>query len=184
MVYISSSSHRTYADVYQAILNNYRRSPSTAASSIIILVAPDVDALCAARILQTLLRQDEILHRIIPVSGMEALEKQRDELVKQSEVRLAVVESLAAHGSQLHTLILLNMGSILDLPSPEWFGEFHDQLTVHVVDSLRPQNLGSLFDASDEAQRVVVWDDGTADRIKDEREAWEQLMARRVDALC
>lgn len=87
MVYVSPSSGRTYADVYQSILNSYRRSPSTAASSLIILVAPDVDAICAARILQTLLRQDEILHRIIPVSGMEALEKQRDELIKHAEVR-------------------------------------------------------------------------------------------------
>lgn len=79
---------------------------------------------------------------------------------------------------QLNTLILLNMGSILDLPSPEWFGEFHDRLTVHVIDSLRPQNLASLFDAGDEAQRVVVWDDGNADVMKEEREAWEQLMVR------
>ncbi|KZV86545.1 CDC45-like protein [Exidia glandulosa HHB12029] len=167
MVYISPSSARTYADVYQSILNAYRCSPSTAASSIIILVAPDVDALCAARILQTLLKQDEILHRIIPVSGMEALERQRDELVKQPE---------------LHTLILLNMGSILDLPSPEWFGEFHERLTVHVVDSLRPQNLASLFDTGDEAERIVVWDDGKADNMKDEREAWEQLMAHPEDS--
>jgi cell division control protein 45 len=90
MVFVSPSSRRTYADVYQSILNTYRRSPSTAASSIVILVAPDVDALCAARILQTLLRQDEILHRIIPISGMDAFEQQRDELVEQKEVRPVV----------------------------------------------------------------------------------------------
>jgi len=87
MVFVSPRSRNSYADVYQSILNAYRRSPSTAASSIIVLVAPDVDALCAARILQTLLRQDEILHRIIPVSGMEAFEQQRDELAAQKEVR-------------------------------------------------------------------------------------------------
>ena len=87
MVYISPSSERTFADAYRAIVSAYRRSPSTAASSIIILVAPDVDALCAARILQTLLKHDEIQHRLIPVSGMDNLEVQRDYLIKQSDVR-------------------------------------------------------------------------------------------------
>ena len=67
------------------------------------------------------------------------------------------------------------MGSILDLPSPEWFGEFHEQLTVHIVDSFRPQNLASLFDSSAEGRRIVVWDDGSAAHLLDEREAWETL---------
>ena len=70
------------------------------------------------------------------------------------------------------------MGSILDLPSPEWFGEFHERLTVHVLDSLRPQNLASLYDSGPEGQRVVVWDDGSADKMHDERTAWETLMVR------
>ncbi|KAH7107552.1 CDC45-like protein [Auriculariales sp. MPI-PUGE-AT-0066] len=167
MVFVSPSSRRSYADVYTFILNAYRRSPSTAASSIVILVAPDVDALCAARILQTLLRQDKVLHRMIPISGMEAFEQQRDELVEQKD---------------LHTLILLNMGSILDLTTDQWFGDFDPKLTVHVLDSLRPQNLSSLFDDSEDGQRVIVWDDGTAEGMKNERTAFETLMAHPEDS--
>ena len=30
--------------------------------------------------------QDDVLHRIVPVSGMEALEQQRDALIKQTDV--------------------------------------------------------------------------------------------------
>jgi len=72
------------------------------------------------------------------------------------------------------------MGSILDLTSDQWFGEFDPKLSVHVLDSLRPQNLSSLFDDSDEGRRVVVWDDGTADNMKPERTAFETLMVRTV----
>ena len=76
---------------------------------------------------------------------------------------------------QLHTLILLNMGAILDLPSPEWFGEFSAQLTVHVIDSSRPQNLSSLFGGGESGERIVIWDDGGAENMEDERRAWEVL---------
>ena len=76
---------------------------------------------------------------------------------------------------QLRTLVLLNMGSILDLPSVDWFGDFDNKPTIHVIDSLRPQNLSSLFDVGDEA-RVVVWDDGGADSLSAVGEAYTQLL--------
>ena len=76
---------------------------------------------------------------------------------------------------QLHTLILLNIGSILDLPSSEWFGDFPPRVHVHVIDSGRPQNLSSLFGGSEGSERVIVWDDGGAERLDDERKAWETL---------
>jgi cell division control protein 45 len=79
---------------------------------------------------------------------------------------------------QLHTLIMLNMGSILDLPSPEWFGEFDPKLTVHVIDSTRPQNLSSLFGAGENGDRIVIWDDGEAEKLSEERKAWEALTVR------
>lgn len=84
---LAGPSQPSYAQAYNDIITAYRRSPSTSVSSIIILVAPDVDALCAARMLAELFKQDDVLHRIIPVSGMAALEAQRDELVNIPEVR-------------------------------------------------------------------------------------------------
>jgi cell division control protein 45 len=76
---------------------------------------------------------------------------------------------------QLHTLILLNIGSILDLPSLEWFGGFPPRVHVHVIDSGRPQNLSSLFGEGEGAERVIVWDDGGAEHLDGERKAWETL---------
>ena len=63
-----------YERAYHDIVATHRRSPLSSASSLILLVAPDVDALCAARMLTDLLKQDDIMHRIVPVSGMSELE--------------------------------------------------------------------------------------------------------------
>lgn len=67
------------------------------------------------------------------------------------------------------------MGSILDLPSSEWFGSFSTQLTVHVIDSSRPQNLASVFGGGENGERIIVWDDGGAEDLQEERKAWEAL---------
>jgi cell division control protein 45 len=92
MVYISpphlaSSLRPSYAQTYNAILAAHRRSPLTAAASVIVLVAPDLDALCAARMLADLFKQDDVMHRIIPVCGMTEMEDMRDELVNYHDVR-------------------------------------------------------------------------------------------------
>ncbi|KAI9569534.1 CDC45 family [Boletus coccyginus] len=157
---LASASRPSYGEAYSTILAAHRRSPLTSASSVILLVAPDVDALCAAKMLAELLKQDDVMHRTIPVSGVAELEAMKDELATYNE---------------LHTLILLNMGAILDLPSPAWFGEFGPHLTIHVIDSTRPQNLASLFGGGDIGDRIVVWDDGEVDSMDAQRRAWEAL---------
>ncbi|KAH0830455.1 CDC45 family [Lanmaoa asiatica] len=157
---LASASRPSYGDAYSSILAAHRRSPLTSASSVILLVAPDVDALCAAKMLAELLKQDDVMHRTIPVSGVAELESMKDELATYNE---------------LHTLILVNMGAILDLPSPAWFGEFSAHLTVHVIDSTRPQNLATLFGGGDIGDRIVLWDDGEVDIMDTQRKAWEAL---------
>ncbi|KAI0687122.1 CDC45-like protein [Cytidiella melzeri] len=156
--HLASPTRPSYGEAYANILATHRRSPLTSAASVIILVAPDVDALCAARMLADLLKQDDVMYRVIPVAGHAQLESTRDELAKYAD---------------LHTLILLNMGAILDLP--EWFGDFDPQLTVHVIDSSRPQNLSSLFGGGESGDRIVIWDDGGAETMGEERRAWEIL---------
>jgi cell division control protein 45 len=91
MVYISpphlaSALRPSYAQAYNTILATHRRSPLTAAASVILLVAPDVDALCAARMLADLFKQDDVMHRLIPVSGIAELERVREELATYADV--------------------------------------------------------------------------------------------------
>ncbi|KAH9951948.1 CDC45-like protein [Amylocystis lapponica] len=176
--HLASASRPSYAEAYANILATHRRSPATSASSVIVLVAPDVDALCAARMLADLFKQDDVMHRLIPVSGHAELEHMRNELATYAEVpRLShrLSAAFSHRPSQLHTLILLNMGAILDLPSSEWFGDSSPQLTVHVIDSSRPQNLSSVFGGGENGERIVIWDDGGAEHLQEERKAWEAL---------
>lgn len=81
-------NQRGYEEAYQEILATHRRSPQSSASSLIMLVAPDVDALCASRMLADLLKRDDIMYRVIPVAGMNELERLRDEMVSNAEVRV------------------------------------------------------------------------------------------------
>ena len=84
--HLASASRPSYGDAYSNILAAHRRSPLTSASSVILLVAPDVDALCAAKMLAELLKQDDVMHRTIPVSGVAELESMKDELATYNEV--------------------------------------------------------------------------------------------------
>ena len=93
--HLASASRPSYAEAYAKILASHRRSPKTAASSVIILVAPDVDALCASKMLADLFKQDDVMHRIIPVSGHAELERIRDELTTYADVRTPHLRSLA-----------------------------------------------------------------------------------------
>lgn len=164
-----------YERAYADILASHRRAPRSSAASLIVLVAPNVDALCAARMLADLFKQDDIMHRTIPVSGMSELERIRDDLATAAEVRddvCGVSFVLIWLCVQLRTLIMLNMGAILDLPTPEWFGDFPDDVRVHIIDCNRPQNLSSLFGPD---PKIVVWDDGGADEMNDLKEAWGAL---------
>lgn len=93
----------SYQDVYNDILQQHRRAPQTSASSIMIIVAPDVDALCAARMLETLLRQDNITHRIRPVAGLTALVEVKNELLDYHDVS----KSLHPFGCSVLTALYL-----------------------------------------------------------------------------
>lgn len=123
-----------------------------------MLVAPDVDALCAARMLADLFKQDDVLHRILPICSLQDMDKSQADLLTYAE---------------LHTLIMINMGAVNSLIS--WLGAFEQDLTIHVIDSSRPFSLDNLFTAGEIGDRIVLWDDGHADTLVEERQAWEAI---------
>lgn len=84
---------------------------------------------------------------------------------------------------QICALILVNIGSVIDLDSDDWFRDFDAQTTIHVIDSTRPQSLANLFDEAAEAQRIVVWDDGTANFLEKQKDFYLRSVALRVRAL-
>jgi cell division control protein 45 len=48
-------------------------------------------------------------------------------------------------------------------------------MTVHVIDSIRPRDLRNLFGAGENAERIIVWDDGGAEELEEERKAFEAI---------
>ena len=45
-----------------------------------------MDALCAAKMLAQLFKQDDVMHKVVPLAGLADLETTRDELITQTEV--------------------------------------------------------------------------------------------------
>lgn len=77
---------RSFPRAYREILNSARSSGSTAGGGgqvgVLVLVAPDTDALCACRILSGLLRHDQIGHNVVPVAGWSELARVNREMVE------------------------------------------------------------------------------------------------------
>jgi hypothetical protein len=103
-MYINS---RAYPRAYREILNSARASASTSNAGqvgVLVLVAPDVDALCACRILVGLLRHDQIGHNVVPVAGWSELARVNREMV---EGNTKVSASERERSSSCHTRFLI-----------------------------------------------------------------------------
>lgn len=161
---------KDYAYAYKEICRSARRrvlrdeaaSDTPAAlggAAVLLLVTPHVDSLAATRILTQLLAQDEIAFRVAPVNGYRALQQ-------------ILAQDVHDH-VELHTLIFVNLGSLLPLPTTV---PLPPHCTLHVIDSHRPWNLDNLFATSQMNDRIWVWDDGDIDeRLLKEKEAYEML---------
>ncbi|KAK2193471.1 hypothetical protein NP493_12g04017 [Ridgeia piscesae] len=92
---------------------------------VLVLVAFDVDALCACKILQYLFQCDHILYTIVPVSGREDFER-----------------AFVAHSEGIRHVILVNCGAtddIIEMLQPE------DNITFFVCDSHRPVDVHNIY---------------------------------------
>lgn len=108
---------------------------------VLILVALEPDALCACRILTTLLKHDYIPHKIHPVAGYTDLRNAGEHLVSPMKESRGgsggVVVCLGAGGG-------IDLGTILQLEIEGQETNF-DGVEVWVIDSHRPWNLSNVF---------------------------------------
>jgi cell division control protein 45 len=90
MVYLPpphlAGNRPSYLEAYKNILTSHRRSPMSSASSVIMLVAPNVDALCASQMFARLFKLDDVMYHIIPVSGLNEFEERTNELRQNTAV--------------------------------------------------------------------------------------------------
>ena len=106
------------------------------ACTVLILVAPDCDAVCACHILTRLLRDDNIPFKVTPVSGY-------------GDVAAATSDASDEY-SETRSVIMLNCGGTVNLE--QVFGA--SAATVFVVDSHRPLHLRNVHSGG----KVVVLD--------------------------
>lgn len=161
---------QAYFHILRAARGGAHSSSSLTPAPVLLLVANDVDALCAARSLAAMLKEDDIAYRICPVDGYAALDKSiREDVVGNEELR---------------TVIFLNFGSLLSIPTyftthsnpaPEGY-ILPPSCCIHLIDSHRPYNLDNLFATSELMDRIFVWDDGDVEeRLGKEEKAYTTL---------
>ena len=110
--------------------------------AVLILTALDPDALCACRILTSLLKRDYIAHKIEPIAGYADLEKAGETMVRPMQIQQGgsggVVVCLGVGG-------LVDMSHTLGLDSREPGGDPSGGVEVWLIDARRPWNLGNVF---------------------------------------
>lgn len=170
--------------VYLDLKNDQSREiPSTGMrpTHMLILVTPDVDSLCAARILGGMLRSDLLTYKITPVQSYEDLVAAAKEYL-QDENALSIV--------------MINCGGNYDLTTA--LGTLESRVTIYILDSHRPYHLANVDseqiklldsvpltgiypkweggDSEDEAD-----EDGGRDMFDDEEDDLEEVGGRRSD---
>jgi len=108
--------------------------------TVLILVAPDCDAICTCRMLTDLMRSDNIQYKIRPVSGYADIEAARDSFINQSE--------------QLRSLVFINCGGRVNLD--KMFNPTANGKRCFVFDHHRPIHLANIHAGRD----VCVLNDG------------------------
>ncbi|KAK6908892.1 hypothetical protein I203_102898 [Kwoniella mangroviensis CBS 8507] len=160
-------SDLTYTHAYNSIVSRVRRRGGSGSGGVVILAGTDVDGLLGARILCSLFKNDDVPYRLVPVGGYSELETRRDEALASEE---------------LHTLILLSLGSLLTLSS---YFKLPSSCHLHIIDSHRPWNLQNLFgidiDISEDPEssegKIWVWGDGDefSEVMDNVKKSWEAL---------
>ncbi|KAF1813756.1 CDC45-like protein [Eremomyces bilateralis CBS 781.70] len=180
------------------LYNHLLRSHHPLSPPVLILVSLEPDAICACRILTSLLRRDYISHKIHPISGYADLANAGTELVRPMR---------RSDGGSGGVVICLGVGGMVDLE--EKLGLEVDEngeggmggVEVWVLDARRPYNLTNVFggqgiqpeEIADEAGRrrhgidkgqlsdaylpgnggIIVLDDGDIEEdLEPEREAY------------
>ncbi|CRG89283.1 Protein TSD2 [Talaromyces islandicus] len=119
------------------------RSHHPLSPPVLILVALEPDALCACRILTTLLKRDYIAHKIQPIAGYGDLARAGEELVRPLRT---------TEGGSGGVVVCLGVGGLVDLSEILCLTNAEDEaaddtggVEAWVIDARRPWNLVNVF---------------------------------------
>jgi cell division control protein 45 len=119
---------------------NHDAAEANGACSVLIFVAPNADAMCACRILCSMLRSDVISYKIVPVNGYADLEAANAELITGNQ--------------DLRTVIMLNCGARRNMEKV--LSGLPANARAYIADAHRPVHLANLYSE----EKVWVLDDG------------------------
>ena len=108
--------------------------------TVLVLVAPDCDALCTCRILTDLMRADRIQYKVKPVAGYSDIAAAKTEYIDNSE--------------ELRSIVMLNCGGRVNLAHTFELG---DQVRCFVLDHHRPIHLANIH----AGEQICVVNDGS-----------------------
>ncbi|RLN98861.1 hypothetical protein BBJ28_00008028 [Nothophytophthora sp. Chile5] len=115
--------------------------------SVLLLVALDVDALCACEILTRLLRADFLSYSLLAVRGYE-------DVLRARETRIRGADGAVRGSGELRSVVMLNCGAIVNVVE---LLALPPHMKCYIFDSHRPIHLANIYDAH---QQIVVFDDG------------------------
>ncbi|KAJ1678097.1 DNA replication initiation factor cdc45, partial [Spiromyces aspiralis] len=162
-----------YENAYKRILGGAAKAAQEGAGActVLMLVADDPDAICAARILAWLLKQDNIAYKTVPIANYDDISRINEETIEKS-TEVCPLSIVPAPGSvsvcALKTVVMLNCGSRIDFND---YLSMHDDMVAIVVDSHRPFNLYNIF----YNEKVLHLDDGDISALDEVKEAFEAL---------
>ncbi|KAG0099842.1 hypothetical protein BGZ93_005601 [Podila epicladia] len=133
-----------YALAYKKIKSAAFDGPGSQ-STVLFFVAADVDAICAFRILTTLFKSDCISYVVVPVAGMDDIQKEAKHL-----------------SPAIRSVIMLNCGGLFNL---EDYIELSEDVTVYVLDNHRPVDLKNAFWNNE----VIVFHESDLDKELDQQ---------------
>lgn len=131
------------SNAFQNVLAQIKAAAGGASCSVLLVVACDVDALCAAAVLASILAADCIAYKIEPVRSLEDV--------------LRIGSLSTGDGGGVRHVFFVGCGASLDIVAA--FGVAVGGATVFVLDAHRPVHLANIF----ENDQVFVFDDGAID---------------------
>lgn len=129
-------------DNFHLAYNRIKREAALSSGcTVFILVAPDIDALCACHILTYLLRNDFISFTLIPVDGYHAISRLNEEKIQQND--------------NLRSIVLINCGAMIPLHKIFFANTSARDIQYYVIDSHRPMHLSNVYDQG----QIILFDD-------------------------
>ncbi|KAI9137153.1 CDC45 family [Paraphysoderma sedebokerense] len=146
----------SYEQAYSQIREHAQSNSQDGAQAVLLFVANDVDAVCACKIIVSLLKADYIPYNIVPVASYSDLAEYNEKLIQPNE--------------ELQSVIFINCGGLVDLSE---LLDIRETLYCYVFDSHRPLNLTNLWGSSN----IIVFDDGEIENDMGEiKDAWIESM--------